>query len=443
MRKIGLIIAREYLSRVKKKSFIVMTFLGPILIGLMYGVAIWLAVNADEMNSKKTVKVIDESKLFEGNIRNSNSLEFVFVNDDIDSLKTDVLKNEDNYLLVIPNNITKNKLDDVQLYSKKQASISVVSYIEKELESKLKDNKLIENGISSDVLKSLNMQVSINTLRLTDEGEENGSAGASYGIGMFASILIYLFIFLYGVQVMRGVIEEKNNRIVEVIISSVRPFQLMMGKIVGIALVGLTQFILWVVLTSAISGLISQELVSEVKNLDTTEISTPAPASVPTAPANANVDNEAMAEISSAINTINFPLLIGTFLFYFLAGYLLYSALFAAIGSAVDSEAETQQFMFPVTIPLIFSFVLSSSAVVNNPDGPIAFWLSMIPLTSPIVMMVRIPFGVPTWQLVTSMILLILGFIATVWLAAKIYRTGILMYGKKVTFKEMLKWIKY
>lgn len=443
MRKIGLIIAREYLSRVKKKSFIVMTFLGPILIGLMYGVAIWLAVNADEMNSKKTVKVIDESKLFEGNIRNSNSLEFEFVNDDIESLKMDVLKSEDNYLLVIPNNITKNKLDDVQLYSKKQASISVVSYIEKELESKLKDNKLIENGISSDVLKSLNMEVSISTLRLTDEGEESGSAGASYGIGMFASILIYLFIFLYGVQVMRGVIEEKNNRIVEVIISSVRPFQLMMGKIVGIALVGLTQFILWVVLTSAISGLISQELVSEVKNLDTTEISTTAPATVPTAPANANVDNEAMAEIANAINTINFPLLIGTFLFYFLAGYLLYSALFAAIGSAVDSEAETQQFMFPVTIPLIFSFVLSSSAVVNNPDGPIAFWLSMIPLTSPIVMMVRIPFGVPTWQLVTSMILLILGFIATVWLAAKIYRTGILMYGKKVTFKEMLKWLKY
>lgn len=434
MRKIGLIIAREYLSRVKKKSFIVMTFLGPILIGLMYGIAIWLAVNADEMNSKKIVKVIDESKLFEGNIRNSNSLEFEFVNADIESIKSDVLKSEDNYLLVIPNNIKQNKLEDVQLYSKKQASISVVSYIEKELESKLKDNKLIENGISSDVLKSLNMQVSINTLRLTDEGEESGSAGASYGIGMLASILIYLFIFLYGVQVMRGVIEEKNNRIVEVIISSVRPFQLMMGKIVGIALVGLTQFVLWVVLTMAINGLISQKIMSDKINVSATEIS---------AQANTNVDNDMMTEVLSAVNTINFPLLIGTFLFYFLAGYLLYSALFAAIGSAVDSEAETQQFMFPVTIPLIFSFVLASSAVVNNPDGPIAFWLSMIPLTSPVVMMVRIPFGVPAWQLVTSMILLILGFVGTVWLAAKIYRTGILMYGKKVTFKEMLKWLKY
>ncbi len=434
MRKIGLIIAREYLSRVKKKSFIVMTFLGPILIGLMYGVAIWLAINADEMNTKKQVKVVDESKLFEGSIRNSSSLEFEFVNTDIETLKEEVLKNEDSYLLIIPNKVSKNKLDEVQLFSKKQASISVVSYIEKELESKLKDNKLIENGISSDILKSLNMEVSISTLRLTDKGEESGSAGASYGVGMFGSILIYLFIFLYGVQVMRGVIEEKNNRIVEVIISSVRPFQLMMGKIVGIALVGLTQFVLWVVLTMAINGVISQKMMSDKSSVSATEIS---------AQANANVDNEVMTDVLSAVNTINFPLLIGTFLFYFLAGYLLYSALFAAIGSAVDSEAETQQFMFPVTIPLIFSFVLASSAVVNNPDGPIAFWLSMIPLTSPVVMMVRIPFGVPAWQLITSMILLILGFMGTVWLAAKIYRTGILMYGKKVTFKEMMKWLKY
>jgi ABC-2 type transport system permease protein len=434
MRKIGLIIAREYLSRVKKKSFIVMTFLGPILIGLMYGVAIWLAINADEMNTKKQVMVVDESKLFEGSIRNSSSLEFEFVDGDIENLKSEVLKNEDSYLLIIPNKVSKTKLDEVQLYSKKQASISIVSYIEKELESKLKDNKLIENGISSDILKSLNMEVSISTLRLTDKGEESGSAGASYGVGMFGSILIYLFIFLYGVQVMRGVIEEKNNRIVEVIISSVRPFQLMMGKIVGIALVGLTQFVLWVVLTMAINGVISQKMMTDKSSVSATEIS---------AQANANVDNEMMTDVLSAVNTINFPLLIGTFLFYFLAGYLLYSALFAAIGSAVDSEAETQQFMFPVTIPLIFSFVLASSAVVNNPDGPIAFWLSMIPLTSPVVMMVRIPFGVPAWQLITSMILLILGFIGTVWLAAKIYRTGILMYGKKVTFKEMLKWLKY
>lgn len=441
MKKIALIISREYLSRVKKKSFIIMTFLGPILIGGMYAIAIWLAVNADEMNQKKNVYVIDETEQFKDHFRDSKSLSFQYVNSNLDSTKKLIEGDEDSYVLYIPN-LTKD-LSGVQLYSTKQASISVVSYIEKEIESELKDKKLVENGISRDILKSLDMDVSLNTIRLTDKGEESGSAGASFGIGMFASVLIYLFIFLYGVQVMRGVIEEKNNRIVEVIISSVKPFQLMMGKIIGIALVGLTQFVLWVVLTTTISGIATQKLSSNLSNTteQTTGVAVGAGASA--FDQSKQMSGNDAAQIMDAINTINFPLLIGTFIFYFLGGYLLYSALFAAIGSAVDNESETQQFMFPVTIPLIFSFVLSSSAVANNPDGPIAFWMSMIPLTSPIVMMVRIPFGVPVWQLVLSMVLLILGFMGTVWVAAKIYRTGILMYGKKVTFKELYKWLRY
>jgi ABC-2 type transport system permease protein len=441
MKKIALIISREYLSRVKKKSFIIMTFLGPILIGGMYAIAIWLAVNADEMNQKKNVYVIDETEQFKDHFRDSKSLSFQYVNSNLDSTKKLIEGDEDSYVLYIPN-LTKD-LSGVQLYSTKQASISVVSYIEKEIESELKDKKLVENGISRDILKSLDMDVSLNTIRLTDKGEESGSAGASFGIGMFASVLIYLFIFLYGVQVMRGVIEEKNNRIVEVIISSVKPFQLMMGKIIGIALVGLTQFVLWVVLTTTISGIATQKLSSNLSNTteQTTGVAVGAGASA--FDQSKQMSGNDAAQIMDAINTINFPLLIGTFIFYFLGGYLLYSALFAAIGSAVDNESETQQFMFPVTIPLIFSFVLSSSAVANNPDGPIAFWMSMIPLTSPIVMMVRIPFGVPVWQLVLSMVLLILGFMGTVWIAAKIYRTGILMYGKKVTFKELYKWLRY
>ena len=434
------------MSRVKKKSFIIMTFLGPLLIGGMYAVAIWLAVNADEMNKKKDVYVIDESKQFTGHLRDSKSLSFQYVTSNLDETKKSIEGDEDSYVLYIPN-LTKD-LSGVQLYSTKQASISVVSYIEKEIESELKDKKLVENGISRDILKSLDMDVSLETIRLTDKGEESGSAGASYGVGMLGSILIYLFIFLYGVQVMRGVIEEKNNRIVEVIISSVKPFQLMMGKIVGIALVGLTQFVLWVVLTTSISGLVTQKL---SKQLDTKmeQSGAIAPSQMGAGGTSSAFQKSAEAsgndvsKIMDAINTINFPLLIGAFLFYFLCGYLLYAALFAAIGSAVDNESETQQFMFPVTLPLIFSFVLSSSAVVNNPDGPIAFWLSMIPLTSPIVMMVRIPFGVPTWQIIFSMVLLIGGFIGTVWIASKIYRTGILMYGKKVTFKEMFKWLRY
>lgn len=446
MKKIALIISREYMSRVKKKSFIIMTFLGPLLIGGMYAIAIWLAVNADEMNKKKNVYVIDESAQFKGHLRDSKSLSFQYVNTNLEETKKSIEGDEDNYVLYIPN-LAKD-LSGVQLYSTKQASISVVSYIEKEIESELKDKKLVENGISRDILKSLDMDVSLETIRLTDQGEESGSAGASYGVGMLGSILIYLFIFLYGVQVMRGVIEEKNNRIVEVIISSVKPFQLMMGKIVGIALVGLTQFVLWVVLTTSISGLVTQKL---SKQLDTKmeQSGAIAPSQMGAGGASsafqksADASGNDVSKIMDAINTINFPLLIGAFLFYFLCGYLLYAALFAAIGSAVDNESETQQFMFPVTIPLIFSFVLSSSAVVNNPDGPIAFWMSMIPLTSPIVMMVRIPFGVPTWQIICSMVLLIGGFIGTVWIAGKIYRTGILMYGKKVTFKEMFKWLRY
>jgi ABC-2 type transport system permease protein len=236
---------------------------------------------------------------------------------------------------------------------------------------------------------------------------------------------------------MRGVIEEKNNRIVEVLISSVKPFQLMMGKIVGIALVGLTQFALWVILTSTITGIIGQKFAQDKSKLMSIEKTVESSNSDKSEPA------VAAGEVLNALSTINYPLVIGCFLFYFLGGYLLYSALFAAIGSAVDSESETQQFMMPVTIPLIFSFIISTSTVVNNPDGPVAFWLSLIPFSSPIVMMVRLPFGVPTWEIITSMLLLIAGFFGTVWLAAKIYRTGILMVGKKTSWKEIGKWLFY
>jgi ABC-2 type transport system permease protein len=428
MKKIALIIAREYLSRVKKKSFIIMTFLGPLLIAMMYAVAIWLAVKGDELNDKKIVSVLDETGQFSNQLRDSKTLSFAYISGSLDSAKANINTEGDDYLLYIPQGT--QDLKGVQLYSSKQASFAVVNYIEKEIEAEIKDKKLLSNGLSEEILKSLDVQISLETIRVTAKGDESGSTGASYGIGMLTSILIYLFIFLYGVQVMRGVIEEKNNRIVEVIISSVRPFQLMMGKIVGIALVGLTQFVLWVVLTTAISGVVSQQF---SKTSDSAEQITQMQ--------NNPAGNEQAMQVLSAIQTIDFAYILACFVFYFLAGYLLYAAMFAAIGSAVDSESETQQFMFPVTIPLIFSFVLASSSVVNNPDGPIAFWLSMIPLTSPVVMMVRIPFGVPAWQLITSMILLILGFFGTVWMAAKIYRTGILMYGKKVTWKEMAKWI--
>lgn len=446
MNKILLIIQREYLSRVKKKSFIVMTFLGPILIAGVYALAIWLAVNSDEMSSKKKITVIDESHTFYGKIKDSKTLEFVFSSEPLDSAKKHFKTSGSESILYISKG-KPGSADGVELYSEKQPSISVTSYIENALQNSIEDQKLIDNGIDKEVLANLKTDVNIKTIKITDNGEEKGSSEASFGIGFFAGFLIYMFIFLYGVQVMRGVIEEKNNRIVEVIISSVKPFQLMMGKILGIAMVGLTQFLLWVILTVAISGFVTTKIVgtqsAQFEQMREQAQNKSIGSDTAASEMQKEFKQEGMAKVMSEISTLNFPLILGTFLFYFLAGYLLYSALFAAIGSAVDNESETQQFMFPVTMPLIFGFIMSTSAVINNPDGALAFWLSIIPLTSPIVMMVRIPFGVPGWQLALSMALMILGFLTTVWLASRIYRTGILMYGKKVNFKELGKWLFY
>jgi ABC-2 type transport system permease protein len=269
-------------------------------------------------------------------------------------------------------------------------------------------------------------------------------------VGYVGSIMIYMFIFLFGAQVMRGVIEEKTSRIIEVIISSVKPFQLMMGKIIGVALVGLTQFLLWIAFTFIIITAVQTAFPQQFKKTQTKEASITGKSvalpneTAPTAPNTITADtgNDDMNEIFEAFSSINLPVMIMAFLFYFLFGYLLYAALFAAIGAAVDNETDTQQFMLPITVPLILSLVVAQT-VIQNPESPLAFWLSMIPLTSPVIMMVRIPFGVPTWEIALSAGLLILGFLGTTWLAAKIYRTGILMYGKKSNYRELWKWIRY
>jgi len=266
---------------------------------------------------------------------------------------------------------------------------------------------------------------------------------------MVASIMIYMFIFMFGSQLMRGVIEEKTNRIVEVIVSSVKPFQLMLGKIIGVALVGLTQFLLWVVFTTILVGAFQQTFPDKFKApaaqqqfVTGQQMQPQAIADETTANLKVETGNETANQIFEAIASINFPVMIVSFIFFFIGGYLLYGALFAAIGSAVDNEADTQQFMLPVTVPLILAIVMMQY-VINNPEGPLSWWLSMIPFTSPVIMMIRIPFGVPYWELALSAVLLIAGFLATTWLAAKIYRTGILMYGKKVNYAELWKWIRY
>ena len=330
------------------------------------------------------------------------------------------------------------KNSEVTMYYKKQPGMMTIAKIEKTVESVIRSNEIQRRfKINKEELLGIQPNITVKPISVDADGaEESKNVGASTGIGFFGAILIYFFIFMYGVQIMRGVIEEKTSRIVEIIISSVKPFQLMMGKIVGIALVGLTQFLLWSILTGVI-----YVVVMSVLGIDPSTVSQ----------ANEMMEGVDVPGISdnqlvSSINEIkSLPLLqiFISFIFYFLGGYLLYGALLAAVGSAVDSEADTQQFMLPITMPLIFSFVVAQT-VMENPDGTMAFWLSIIPFTSPVIMMVRIPFGgVETWELLLSMVLLVLGFLGTTWVAAKIYRTGILMYGKKVTYKELWKWLFY
>lgn len=440
MNKILLIISREYLSRVKKKSFIVLTFVVPLLIMIMYAGVIFLIADGDKLSGPRSIVVVDESGIFENQFKNDATTSYLYSNSDIETAKEEFKNSKNDYLLQIPP-IGDEKRVRVQIFSEKQPGIALVSSISDEIELVLRDKKLKDANIDTAILNNLSTRVSIDTKKLTEEGEKDASTIATFGIGLVCAFLIYLFIFLYGVQVMRGVIEEKTNRIVEVIISSVRPFQLMMGKIIGIAMVGLTQFLLWVILSLAVTSVVGAVFVGGSKKdlIENVQNNTGASEADIQAVQEIGVMENVMKELA----TINFPFILGCFIFYFLGGYLMYSALFAAIGSAVDNETETQQFMLPITIPLIFAFIISVNVVPNAPDSALAFWLSIIPLTSPVVMMVRIAYDVPTWELLLSMGLLIAGFVFTVWIAGRIYRTGILMYGKKVTFKELGKWLFY
>lgn len=443
MNKIKFIILREYLTRVKKKSFIVMTILGPLLMASVWIVPYYLTTLDDDV---KIVSVLDESGLYKNGFPGDDHLKFVTAVSDLDEAKENMV-NEDHYaLLYIP--LPEASLPSAAiLYSNGQASLDVKNYIKNSMKRILEDEKLRLKGIDKDVLRSIQTNVYVSSIKLDGSGnEEESSVEVNMILGLFSAILIYFFIFLFGAQVMRGVIEEKTSRVIEIIVSSVKPFQLMMGKIVGIALVGLTQFLLWVVLTTVIVGSFQLVYTDEFNKANpmptyTSQGLFPDQAE-PAAEAEQAFDNESTNFMIKALYSINFPLVIGSFIFFFLGGYLLYGALFAAIGSAVDSEADTQQFMMPITIPLILSIVMAQF-IINDPGGQVAFWFSMFPFTSPIIMMLRIPFGVQAWELALSAAFLIAGFLFTTWVAAKIYRTGILMYGKKVNYKELWKWFFY
>lgn len=448
MKIILLILQREYWVRVRKKSFIIMTLLGPLLMASIYVIPVVLAMRDGD---KRTIAVIDESGLFDKGFEDSRNISFVSIKTSLAEAKTQVKQDKYYAVLYIPATIVENANDkEAKLFAKKGVSIEVESKVRRTLEDKIQGLKLKQAGISAETLKQIeSYNVSVGTASLDDENEQESNVWASSAVGYLGAFMIYIAIFIYGVQVMKGVVEEKTNRIVEVMISSVKPFQLMMGKIIGIALVGLTQFLLWIVLGSVVVlglsqaiGVSGQDMAQQQMELRTGQSAMQNGVAQNSIAKETKTGSDTAQKFMKSIGTINFPKIIACFLFYFLFGYLMYSALFAAVGSAADADTDTQQFMLPITIPLIFSIVIASF-VVQNPDSTLAFWASIIPLTSPIIMLIRLPFNPPLWEILLSMALLVLGFIGTTWLAGRIYRVGILMYGKKVNYKELSKWIFY
>lgn len=442
MNKILLIIQREYLSRVKKKSFIIMTLLTPLIVAGFYGLIIYFSIQGVKGTFNK-VAVVNHNKSLTEKLQPTKNIGYTYVNESLEAMKSSLKTTKYDYILYLPEfNISSPK--GIQLIGTKQAGLSLSNRVSGDIEELIRTQKLKASGISQTDLDGLKTDVNIDTKKIGEAGkEEDSSAGASTIIGTAAGICMFMFILLYGIQVMRGVIEEKTSRIIEIMISSVKPFQLMMGKIIGIALVGLTQFVLWIVLTASISTLAVSAFVGKDAIAQNTSVAIKAKDGTSISPAvNSPVDSPVLA-MQKSLASLDLTKIILVFIFFFIGGYLFYSALYAAIGSAVDSETETQQFMMPVMMPLLVGYALSLSVVTNDPYGPIAFWLSMIPFTSPIAMVVRLPYGVPDWQLALSMLILVIGFIGTVWLASRIYRVGILMYGKKTSLKEMIKWFTY
>jgi len=434
MSKISLIIKREYTTRVMKKSFILLTFLTPLLMTGMIGLIVWLGSIKDD--KIKNIVVIDETHLYSKVLKSNEVYSFQFINDKVENVRKKNANNDQfTALLYISGNL-KDDQNAVKLYSEKQVNVELKGYISGLLNKYIEEQKLAEYNIPNlkGMVDKSHTDIDLKTIKWGENGKDKvGSAELALIIGMITAMIIYMFIIIYGAQVMQGVVQEKTNRIVEVIISSVKPFELMMGKIIGIALVGLTQFLMWVVLTVLLVGIGTSVLglnidANSVQQMQQMQHSAPMPSE--------------MQNILVALAGLNYVQIVGLFIVYFLGGYLLYASLFAAVGSAVDNETDTQQFSLPIMLPIIFA-VYAGIFSAQNPDGPLAFWCSMIPFTSPIVMMVRLPFDVPAWQIILSISILILSFIGTTWMAGKIYRTGILMYGKKTTWKEMWKWLKY
>jgi len=438
MNKTWLIIQREYSSRVKNKRFLILTFLMPILIVGLIAATTYFSITGVEHRS---IAVIDPNDFIKNSLKNTNQINFSFP-ENVDT--TNYQQKGFTDILILPK-FDKDTKTDYILRSKKSMGLMLQESISNKINRAIEDQMLQDAGIQQNMLDSIHKASQFAELKAyEDKGSSSKESNASLamGIGYASGLLIYMTMFIYGAMVMRGVMEEKTNRIAEVIISSVKPFELMMGKIIGIGAVGLTQFLLWIILiislTSAAAGFLPADVQQQVATLQQS---------------NGQMSGGMMQASESAVKiytiqhtmaTANWPLIIGCFIFYFVGGYLFYAALFAAVGSTVNEDPQdAQSLMFPITMPLIFSYVITTM-VTQNPNTPIAFWASIIPFSSPMVMMARVAYGVPNavsyWELALSMLTLVGGFVFTTWLSGRIYRTGILLYGKKVTWKIMFKW---
>lgn len=436
MKQVFLILRREYLTRVKKKSFLLATLLTPLVLPTIIFAIIFFA-NRDKDSRHEEILVLDESGYF-GEVFDASGYDFKYTTGDLEKMKSSFAEDGAFGVLYIPSldlsDITVRRFEGFQFFSETNASIRTMERIENQIEARLKDLKLQRSGLDHSVIENLQVNASLSTFNITESGEaKESNSGLSFAVGYGTGFLIYMFIFVYGAQIMQSVLDEKTNRIVEVIVSSVRPFQLMMGKVLGVGAVGLTQILIWIALMATLStvgiGLLSgggSEVMMEAASQQM--------------PQEALSQNQEMAaNIQSMLASIPVVKILLCFLFYFLGAYFLYGALYAAVGSAVDSPQDAQQFMFPIIIPIIAS-IMAMFFVLDDPNGTLAVTLSMIPFTSPIIMMARIPFGVPGWELALSMLLLVAGFVGTIYVAGRIYRIGILMYGVKVNWKIMKKW---
>jgi len=418
MKNIILIAKREFFTQVKKKSFIILTLLTPLLI-IVFGGVVSLMFQANE--TQMQISVIDKSGLFKDKLKSDQNIRYVFSSEETEKSLIKALENteEMNGVMIIPKKEIHELENSIEILTNKNLSNEARRNIAGNISEIIKAEKINALGISTAQIEDLNKGVNLHVVNVLEKEKKQDSflVGVKSGLSMFLMYCVFTFIMMYGIRVMRSVLEEKNNRVVEILISSVKPFELMMGKILGVTGVALVQFGVWVVMIFASVMTLGSSNVGMVSGVAEVQM------------------------VLSALSQINYGLILFVFVIYFLLGYLFYSAMYAAIGSAVDNETETQQFTLFAILPMMLGFY-GSITIMNNPDGPMSFWLSMIPFTSPIAMLARIPFDVPIWELVLSIVILLVSTLGMVFIASKIYRVGILMYGNKVTLKELWKWMK-